>query len=71
MKKMIELNVEQIDQIVVEELQESYKTNLEEPAFPEILDALEVVLAYYMKPSEYTRWFLKRGRDEREFEEEV
>ena len=64
MKKMIELHVEQIDQIVVEELQESYKTNLEDPISPEILDALEVVLAYYMNPSEYTVWFTNRGRDE-------
>lgn len=69
MNKTIELNTEQIDDIIVEDLKEAYKTNLEEPAFPEILDALEVVLAYYMKPSEYTRWFLYRGRDEREFEE--
>jgi hypothetical protein len=64
MKKMIELHVEQIDQIVVEELQESYKTNLEDPISPEILDALEVVLAYYMNHSEYTVWFTNRGRDE-------
>jgi hypothetical protein len=64
MKKMIELHVEQIDQIVVEELQESYKTNLEDPISPEILDALEAVLAYYMNPSEYTVWFTNRGRDE-------
>ena len=64
MKKMIELHVEQIDQIVVEELQELYKTNLEDPISPEILDALEVVLAYYMNHSEYTVWFTNRGRDE-------
>ena len=71
MKKTFEFNTEQIDDIIVEDLKEAYKTNLEDPAFPEILDALEVVLSYYMKPSEYTEWFRQRGRDEREFEKEV
>ena len=65
MKKMIELTGDQIDDIIVEDLQEVYKSNLEDPAFPEILDALEVVLAYYMKPSEYSVWFVNRGRDDR------
>jgi hypothetical protein len=64
MKKTFELNTEQIDDIIVEDLQEVYKSNLEDPAFPEILDALEVVLAYYMIPSEYSVWFVNRGRDE-------
>lgn len=64
MKKMIELTGDQIDSIIVEDLQEVYKDNLEDPAFPEILDALEVVLAYYMKPSEYSVWFTNRGRDD-------
>jgi hypothetical protein len=68
---MIELHVEQIDQIVVEELQESYKTNLEDPISTYILDALEVVLAYYMNPSEYAVWFTNRGRDDRQYETKV
>jgi hypothetical protein len=64
MKKMIELTGDQIDSIIVEDLQEEYKSNLEDPASSEILDALEVVLAYYMKPSEYSVWFVNRGRND-------
>ena len=64
MKKTFELNTEQIDDIIVEDLKEAYKTNLEEPISPYILDALEEVLAYYMIPSEYSVWFVNRGRDE-------
>jgi hypothetical protein len=61
---MIELNGDQIDSIIVEDLQEVYKDNLQDPALPGILDALEVVLSYYMKPSDYTEWFQIRRRDE-------
>lgn len=67
MNKMIELTGDQIDDIIVEDLQEVYKSNLEDPAFPNILDALEVVLSYYMKPSEYTEWFESRGRDDQTY----
>ena len=66
MNKTIELTGDQIDSIIVEDLQEVYKDNLQDPAFPNILDALEVVLSYYMKPSEYTEWFESRERDEKE-----
>ena len=69
MKKMIELTGDQIDDIIVEDLQEVYKDNLQDPAFPNILDSLEVVLSYYMKPSEYDEWFESRGRYELEYKE--
>jgi hypothetical protein len=65
----IELNGDQVDQIIIEDLQKEYKSNLEDPAFPEILDAFEVMLSYYMSPSEYDEWFQNRGRDDRESKE--
>jgi Tfp pilus assembly PilM family ATPase len=69
MMRTIELNYEQVDSIVKEELLEAYKENLKETYSDEILDALEIVLQYYMSPSEYFEWFPNRGRNDGESEE--
>jgi predicted RNase H-like nuclease len=71
MNKTIELVTEQIDSIVKEDLLEAYRHNVEDPYSDEILDALEIVLQYYMKPSEYFEWFPNRGRNDGKSKEEV
>ena len=60
----VNLDSYQISDIVAESLKEAYNENLIEEYSPEILDGLEVVLQYYMKPSEYAEWFENRGRNE-------
>lgn len=60
----ITLDINQTNDIVRDSLIQSYKDNLSDPYSPEILDGLEVVIEYYMKPSEYAEWFQNRGRDE-------
>jgi len=64
MSRTIQLQHEQVDMLLKEELIAAYKDNLDDPFSPEILDAIEVLLGYYMKPSDYTEWFQNRGRDE-------
>ena len=64
MKHTIELSVEDINQIVVSDLQDAFKWNLDnEEAQRELMDAIEVLLSYYMSPSEYGEWFVTRGRE--------
>ena len=64
MKHTIELSVEDINRIVVSDLQDAFKWNLDnEEAQRELMDAIEVLLSYYMSPSEYGEWFVTRGRE--------
>jgi hypothetical protein len=60
----VNLDSYQISDIVAESLKEAYNENLIDEYSPEILGALEVVLQYYMKPSEYNEWFENRVRNE-------
>ena len=64
MKHTIELSIEDINRIVVEDLKDAFKWNLDnQESKRELMDAIEVLLAYYMKPSEYSAWFVSRGRE--------
>ena len=63
MKYTIELSGEDINQIIVEDLQDAFKWNLDSEGENELLNAIEVMLQYYMKPSEYSEWFKTRGRE--------
>ena len=62
MKYTIELAGEDINRIIVEDLQDAFKWNLDSEEENELLNAIEVMLQYYMKPSEYSEWFKTRGR---------
>ena len=64
MKYTIELSGEDINRIIVDDLQDAFKWNLDSEGENELLNAIEVMLQYYMKPSEYSEWFKIRGRDE-------
>jgi hypothetical protein len=64
MKYTIELSGEDINRIIVEDLQDAFKWNLDSEGENELLNAIEVMLQYYMKPSEYSEWFKIRGRGE-------
>lgn len=64
MKYTIEVSREDVDQIVVSDLQDAFKWNLDnEESKRELLDAIEVLLTYYMTPSDYSAWFVSRGRE--------
>ena len=63
MKYTINLFREDINGIIVEDLQNAFKYNLKDESQNELLNAIEVLLAYYMKPSEYSAWFVSRGRE--------
>ena len=64
MKYTIEVPREDIDRIVVEDLKDAFKWNLDnQESKRELMDAIEVLLTYYMKPSEYSTWFVSRGRE--------
>ena len=60
MKHTIELSGEDINKIIIEDLKDAYNYNLDNGAEEELKNGIEVVLQYYMKPSEYAEWF--RGR---------
>ena len=64
MKHTIELSIDDINKIVVEDLKGAFKWNLDnEEAEEELMNAIEVILTYYMKPSDYSAWFVSRGRE--------
>ena len=63
MKYTIELSGEDINRIIVDDLQDAFKWNLDSEEENELLNAIEVMLQYYMKPSEYSEWFKIRGRE--------
>lgn len=63
MKHTIELSIEDINKIVVSDLKDAFNWNLDnQESERELMDAIEVVLTYYMKPSDYSAWFTTRGR---------
>jgi hypothetical protein len=64
MKHTIELSIEDINQIVVSDLQDAFNWHLDsEESEYELMNAIEVILSYYMKPSDYSEWFKTRGRE--------
>ena len=63
MKYTIELSGEDINRIIVDDLQDAFNWNLDSEDKNEVLNAIEVMLQYYMKPSEYSEWFKIRGRE--------
>ena len=63
MKYTIDISPEDHSEMVAISLKESYKWTLEHAYEEELLNAIEVLLAYYMKPSEYSAWFVTRGRE--------
>ena len=63
MKYTIELSGEDINRIIVDDLKDAFKWNLDSEGENELLNAIEVMLQYYMKPSEYSEWFKTRGRE--------
>lgn len=63
MRHTIELSTDDITNIVAEDLKDAFAWNLDnQETENELLNAIEVVLQYYMKPSEYSAWFTNRGR---------
>jgi|688.fasta_scaffold1216154_2 hypothetical protein len=63
MRHTIELSSDDITNIVAEDLKDAFAWNLDnQETENELLNAIEVVLQYYMKPSEYSAWFTTRGR---------
>ena len=64
MKHTIELSIDDLNRIVVSDLKDAFSWNLDnQEAETELMNAIEVVLQYYMNPSEYTEWFQARGRE--------
>lgn len=64
MKYTIEIAVEDLNQIIVSDLKDTFSWNLDnQEAETELMNAIEVVLQYYMKPSDYREWFKTRGRE--------
>lgn len=64
MKHTVEISSDDINQIVVSDLKDAFSWNLDnQEAETELMNAIEVVLQYYMKPSEYKEWFQARGRE--------
>jgi hypothetical protein len=64
MKHTIELSIEDINQIVVSDLQDAFNWHLDsEESEHELMNAIEVILSYYMKASDYSEWFKTRGRE--------
>jgi hypothetical protein len=64
MKHTIELSIEDINQIVVSDLKDAFNWHLDnEEAEHQLMNAIEVVLSYYMKSSDYNEWFKTRGRE--------
>ena len=64
MKYTIEVSRQDLDQIMVRDLQDAFQWNLDsDEDKQELLDAIEVVLSYYMSPSEFSAWFVTRGRE--------
>ena len=64
MKYTIEVSGEDITRIIVEDLKNAFKWNLDnQESERELMDAIEILLAYYMKPTEYSAWFTTRGRE--------
>ncbi len=63
MKYTIEVSRQDLDQIMVKDLQDAFRYNLDSEDKEELLDAIEVVLSYYMSSSEYKEWFKTRGRE--------
>lgn len=63
MRHTIELSTDDITNIVAEDLKDAFAWNLDnQETENELLNAIEVVLQYYMKPSDYSAWFTTRGR---------
>ena len=58
MKHIIEVSRTDIDHIIVADLKNQYSLNEDNR---ELMNAIEVVLQYYMKPTEYTEWFRAKG----------
>ena len=64
MKHTIELSIDDLNRIVVSDLKDAFSWNLDnQEAETELLNAIEVLLQYYMNPSEYTEWFQTRSRE--------
>lgn len=57
----IQISTEDVNRIVVSDLKDAFSWNLPDD-HTALLNAIEVVLAHYMRPSEYTAWFQARGR---------
>jgi hypothetical protein len=64
-KHTIEVEWEQVDALIIKDLQEAHRINstvcrdeggAESEVDFELLGSLEVVLAYYMRTSEYEQW---------------
>lgn len=64
MKHTIELSIDDLNRIVVSDLKDAFSWNLDnQEAETELLNAIEVLLQYYMSPSEYSEWFQTRSRE--------
>jgi hypothetical protein len=59
MQVLIELDDDQVDEVLVEALQDGFKTNLEfceEPNYYEINQAFRTLLEYYMGEKEFNKF---------------
>lgn len=64
MKPTIEIPEDDLNRIIVNDLKHAFSWNLDnQEVETELLNAIEVLLQYYMSPSEYSEWFQTRGRE--------
>jgi hypothetical protein len=64
MKYTIEIPTDDVNRIIVNDLKYVFRWKLDDEEDDcELLNAIEVVLAYYMESNEYKEWFKTRGRE--------
>ena len=64
MKTTIEIPIDDVNRIIVNDLKYVFRWELgNEEHETELMNAIEVVLAYYMESSAYKEWFKTRGRE--------
>ncbi len=64
MKYTIEIPTDDVNRIIVNDLKYVFRWKLDDEEDDcELLNAIEVVLAYYMESNEYKEWFETRGRE--------
>lgn len=65
---LIEISSDQVDELVVEELMQTYEHSQEGwyENSEEMQDAIAIILSHYMTPSDYDIWLMKYAQDKLE-----
>ena len=68
MKATIEINQDQIDSLVVSCLKKDYKSMAVNPMpeDEELLNAIDIVLEYYLSPDDYRAWVNSKDMSKKE-----